>query len=235
MFRRIALQICLLAACLFASSCIDGKEEIWLDANGSGRAEFTYDVPSKAAALHGGATGVDELISSFLEGQPGATHTVTSEDGRLKVFVRLPFDSPQDLKNLASPEKAGTLPPSFKYFAGTIDIQRSGRTFEISRTVDPGKALPGARFIPKSQLVGRQLSYIIHLPIPAEESNATRTEDSNRTLIWEVPLAKGLSAPIATRFKAVIPIPGWLIPTGIGTILILIIAASALLRSRKHK
>ena len=221
MLRRIALLLCPLLLCLFVSSCIDGKEEIWLNADGSGKAEFTYEIPASAAAFKGGAKGVDELIAGLLEGHPRATHSTVKDGDRLKIFVHLPFNSPQELQDLAGSEKSGSMPESFKSLAGTVDFKQSGRTIDISRTINPGRALPGARFYPESQLKGRQLNYIVHLPIPASGSNATRTEDSNRTLIWEVPLSKALRGPITTEFQAVIPIPpSWLLPLGIGLLII---------------
>ena len=42
-----------------------------------------------------------------------------------------------------------------------------------------------------------------------EDSNATRTEDAGRTLIWEYPLAEALKQPFAMHFKAKVPIPEW--------------------------
>ncbi|MBK1882957.1 hypothetical protein JIN85_11060 [Luteolibacter pohnpeiensis] len=216
MIRRIILLLCSLAICLSISSCIDGKEEIWLNADGSGKAEFHYQIPATAASFKGGADGIDAMLADLLKNQPEATHSAVSENGRVSIAVSLPFKSADDLKSLATLKDSGSMPDSFKYFAGKIDFAQSGRTISVSRTVDPGKALPGSGFYPKSQLKNHQLSYIVHLPLAATESNATRTEDAGKTLIWEVPLAKALRAPITTRFKAIIPIPGWLIGIAIG-------------------
>ena len=222
-----------LLLCLLLPSCIDGREEVWIDAKGGGRAEFTYDLPAVAASLQGGVPGVEKLLRTLLENQPGATHEVTQIGDRLKIQARIPFSSLGDLSRLASPPKKGErpLPAAFKHFAGTFDLRRSGRTIDISRTIEPGKAIPGGRFIPPSQLETRRLVHIIHLPIPATASNATRTEDSGRTLIWEHPLASALRKPVTTRFQAVVPLPAWLVPSDIGLSLAATIGITLLIRS----
>ena len=67
--RLLALLLALLLTLVLAS-CIDGKEEFWIEANGGGRAEITYDIPATAelpiqSAL---ATACDAGLIELFEG-----------------------------------------------------------------------------------------------------------------------------------------------------------------------
>lgn len=208
---------------LSLASCIDGREEIWLHANGSGRAEVSYTLPAVAASFQGGEDGIRHLITGFLKDNPAISSSsleVTTVGDQLRVHVRASFDSALKLKELSQGDALGKLPSSAKFMAGEVNVQLSGLSADFSRTITPGKAIPGALFIPKSQTKGRSLTYIIHLPKPATESNATCVQDAGRTLIWEHPLADAIRNPITTRFTAPIPIPPWVIALVVATIFI---------------
>ena len=66
-------------------------------------------------------------------------------------------------------------------------------------------------FMPASKFQGHRLVYVVHLPTPAVESNATQSTDEGRTLVWDFALADAVKAPVTTHFKAKIPIPSWAI------------------------
>jgi len=204
-------------------SCIDGREEIWLNANGSGHADVSYSLPAMAASLQGGEDGIRQLIAEFLKGNPAISSSsleVSTAEDRLKIRVRASFDTLK-LREWSQAAPLGKLPSSAKFMAGEVSVQLEGLTANFARTINPGKALPGAVFMPTSQTKGRALTYIIHLPKAATESNATRTEDGGRTLIWEYPLAKAIQNPITTRFTAPIPVPLWISASVVATVSIL--------------
>ncbi|MEO5917919.1 MAG: hypothetical protein ABIS50_27040 [Luteolibacter sp.] len=200
-------------ACLLVS-CIDGHEEVWLNADGSGRADVTYDLPAAAARFQGGEDGVRKMLGDFLLHTPGiknSTCEVTTRDGRLTIHVQGSFDSALDLKEISKGESLEKLPSSATGLTGETHVSMKGRTVDFSRTIDAGSALPGSSFMPASQFAGRTLSYIVHLPVAAMESNATRIEDEGRTLVWNFPLAQAIKGPVITRFKAKAPIPTWML------------------------
>jgi hypothetical protein len=202
-----------LIACLL-SSCIDGHEEIWLNADGSGRAEVIYTVPAEAARFQGGEAGLGRLIGNFLkQATPlsNSSYQISTEGDRLKIQVNAAFKSALQLKKLSKGTADSKLPAAARYLAGEVDTHLSGRTLHFARTISPGKALPGSSFIPSSQTQSRKLTYIIHLPMAIEDSNATRTEDQGRTLIWDYPLVQALKQPFTTQFTAKVPIPTWAI------------------------
>lgn len=210
----IFTRIILVAAACLLSSCIDGHEEIWLEANGSGRAEISYSLPKAAARFQGGEAGVSEMIGKFLADNPAirsSSHRVSTEGDRLTVLVSATFDSALDLKKFATGPALKALPSSATALAGEVTIRTRGRTVDFERRIAPGSALPGAGLLPASTFEGRSLRYTIHLPVAPLESNATRTLNDGRTLVWDFPLADAIRTPFTTRFVANVPIPPWLL------------------------
>ncbi len=211
--------IALLVACLL-TSCIDCHEEIWLEADGSGRADISYTLPAAAAKFQGGEAGVRKQIEKFLAETKeikSSACEVTTEGARLKIRVRAVFDSALDLKEISTGRSMAELPSSATNLAGKVAVSVIGRTVDLTRTISPGAALPGAAFMPASTFHRHRLVYIIHLPMAAKESNATHTEDGGRTLVWDFPLAQAIKTPITTRFRAEIPLSRWAIASaGLG-------------------
>lgn len=210
------------ATALLLVSCIDGREEFWLNEDGSGRADVRYSLPAAAAKFQGGADGVSRLLAEFLANAPGirdASHEVTEEGDRLTIHVRAAFDSVREVKKSASPESLRELPSSAKGLAGEVKVSVDGRTIGFSRTIEAGNALPGITFMPGAPMDGRNLTYILHLPVPATESNATQVEADGRTLIWNYPLQQAVKGPVVTHFKVKVPVPAWLWGAGAGGLL----------------
>lgn len=197
-------------------SCIDGREEVWLAADGSGRADVCYSMPLAAARLQGGEEGIRRMIGEFLGRSPAiesSAFEVMADQDRLKVRVRLTFKSALELAKITTGSSANKLPAAASHLVGEVKVDFHGLNVEFSRTLSPGSAMPGAFFMPASQFEGRNLTYIIHLPDAATESNATRTEDAGRTLVWDFPLAEAIQRPFTTRFKAPVSLPRWLLFT----------------------
>lgn len=226
-------RIRLLGAAFLLSSCIDSREEYWLQADGSGRAELTYHLPAAAAAVHGGESGIRQMVADFLAQTPeltAATCEVATEETRLRVHISTAFESAMDI---ASGDSLNTLPAAASALTGEITAKFQGRTLDFSRSIAASKALPGAAFLPASQLEGRRMIYIMHLPAAATASNATRTENAGRTLVWDIPLAQAVKAPFTTRFRMDVPIP-WGIVSTIATP-VLLAACVLVLRFRKSR
>lgn len=195
---------------VFFGSCIDGREEFWLKPDGSGRAQLTYHLPGAAAALHGGESGIREMITDFLGRTPEITSSdceVRTEGDRVRVGIQVGFKSALALKNALAGDSLKSLPGAASHLAGEVRADLRGTTLDFSRRITPAKALPGATFLGGPQLEGHRLTYIMHLPVAAAESNATRVEDSGRTLIWDLPLAQAVKTPVFTRFRMQVPIP----------------------------
>lgn len=221
---RHSFRLLVLVAVASLASCIDGREEIWLAADGSGRADVCYSFPASAAKLQGGADGVERIVDGFLKNTPAlasSSYEVTTDAERVKVRIRASFKSALDLRDVTAGDSAGKLPSSAGNLAGKVKLALQGMSMDFCRTISPGSALPGCSFMPASQFANRQLTYIIHLPEAATDSNATRIDDAGRTLIWEFPLAQAILSPVTTRFKVPIPIPSWLVATSAAAVLII--------------
>lgn len=200
----------LAAAACSLNSCIDGREEYWLESDGSGRAEAIYQIPEAVARLHGGEDGVRAMLREFIDATPeikNSTLEVTTEGTRLKVRASIAFDSALDLRDVASGSAMHELPDAASHLAGTIRADLNGRDLEFERVVSAGKAIPGGGLLPASTWDGHSFTYIMHLPAAPTTSNATRTEGSGKTLIWEYPLSQAVRKPVVTRFTMPLPIP----------------------------
>jgi hypothetical protein len=201
---------------LLLVSCVDNREEFWIKADGSGRAQITCTIPAAAARLHGGDAGIRNLIGDFFRATPSLKrprHQVVTTNGRTTAVVEFAFDSALDLLKTTSADSRERLPAAASHFFGETDVRWSGRSLEITRNFSPGKALPGASLMPASRLDGRLVT-LMHLPAAANESNATRTENHGRTLVWETSFADAVKAPVSHRFKMNVPLPwamlGWI-------------------------
>jgi hypothetical protein len=203
---------------LVCSSCLECREEFWLEADGSGRAEIRASVPASVLAMQGGEAKVGKLLAEFLRDTPeirGSTYQIRREGDRAAIDLDLTFTSALDLAEVTKGPSAKALPEAATHLAGEIETRFRGRTLELERSVAPGKALPGSAFLPASTFEGRRLVSIVHLPEPAFDHNATRVGNGGRTLIWDVPVAEAMRKPMVSRFKMKVPVP-WGLVAGIG-------------------
>ncbi len=200
----------LLTVVALLASCIDGSEEYWIDSNGGGRAEIRYSVPASFARIQGGDAGIRKMIGHFLKDTPAIRTSaceVVTENNITRVTLHVKFDSALKLADIGDSPSIRNLPAAASHLLGEIELEIKVRTVGLTRTITPAQAIPGITWMPDSSFTGQNLSYIIHLPAPASESSATRTEDGGRTLIWEFPLVKTLKSPAKIHFKMEIPIP----------------------------
>lgn len=217
LLRLISILLCLLVV-----SCIDCKEELWINADGSGAAEATYDLPTSAVNLGGGEAQIRSSIATLLEENPSLHSeilSITPTGPRTQIHLRLTFESAVKLIGLSKPESTQSIPASAQQLAGTFDFHLKGREFALCRTIEANKAFAGGLFMPRKEIEGRKLLYILHLPQPPIESNATRTENNGSTLIWDYPLEEALKKPLTTRVRAQIPIPWWAYAAAAGILL----------------
>ncbi|MES2475180.1 MAG: hypothetical protein V4640_05325 [Verrucomicrobiota bacterium] len=230
---RAIVRLLAVLGTLLLVSCIDGREEYWIHADGSGRAEITYSLPAAAARFQGGADGVEKLLTDFFANTPAissSTHAVTVKDDRLTVSVTARFDSVVELHKISDNGTMGNFPSSADGLTGDIKLDLTGREVSASRVISAGKALPMASLMPAAQFAAHRLCYIVHLPVAAKVSNATRIENGGRTLVWDYPLAEALRRPLTLRFQAPVPIPmRWLVG-GIAVIVVGVLALFVLWR-----
>lgn len=206
-------SITVIVACLL-TSCLDCREEVWLNTDGSGRVDISYTLPAAAAKFQGGETGIRKILGKLLADTKeihSSSYEVTTVKDRLTVRVKASFDSALDLKDASSSRPMQQLPSPAANLSGKVEAKFNGRHIDLKRTISPGAALPGSRFMPASNFSDHRLVYIIHLPLAAKESNATHVENQGKTLIWDFPLDQAIQKPVTTHFIAPIPIPNWVI------------------------
>lgn len=191
------------------SCCIDGHEEYWIEQDGSGRAQIRYTIPSSVARMEGGDEGLRKILGDFLKSNAYFSNSnceVVTENSTTRVTIRATFESALKLCQITSDPEIHNLPSAVNHLIGTLKSDLHGRTLELTRTASPAKAIPGAFLMPASSFQENHLVYLIHLPFPASESNATLVTDGGRTLRWDIPLADTLNSPVITRFKLKLPV-----------------------------
>ncbi len=215
MFHKLQ-RLLLPALCLLVSSCIDCREEYWIEGDGSGRATLEYNVPASFLAMRGESELRDSVKAWMSDHKQLVLKSIdiSHSGNRSTIKAAVSFRSALDVVSLATDGSLDSLSASTKALIGHFDFRARGREIELCRTVHPSDALGGGLLIPESEINGRRFVYIMHLPAAAVSSNATRTENGGKTLIWDHPLADGMTKPIVVRFKAKMPIPPVLVCIG---------------------
>jgi len=222
MFRKLHHHL-VLALCLLASSCIDCREEYWIERDGSGRATAEYNIPASFLAMRG-ESALRDSVKAWMSAHKQLvleSFDISHAGDRATVKASVSFRSALDLVSIATDGSLDDVSSTTKALVGHFDFRSHGREVELCRTVRPSDALGGGLLVPASEINGRRFVYTLHLPAAAVSSNATRTEDGGKTLIWDHPLADGMTEPIVVRFKANMPIPmKWIYVGGAGLVLI---------------
>jgi len=254
------LKITLLFITLLLTSCIDGKEEITIHKDGSGSVKINYTIPKQALAEKDANT-LQEFLLEIQKRNPSVqlkTFEIKTRPRALfgptmqTLNIQLDFDSTYKLSEIYEAElarlqsqdsstkpdpKLTSLVAKSKAILGTIDIQLNGLTLDFNRTIDLEPLFEGR--LKNGNIFGNsKFHYIINLPIPAGENNATTTTNEGKTLQWTIGLKESFGKPI--RMKSKIPAPIWfkitiiLVPLTIITIIILSIRAITRKRRKKH-
>lgn len=235
MLRRAL--VCFLT--LLLASCFDIREEIWVEADGSGRLRFDYTVPTRAFQLAGGEDGIGPKIRKVFDEEPKLrldelSFVAVGDDTRLT--LQASTESLLSLMDLQESEAFHALPEASGDLAGTIDVKLRGLSVDVKRTIDFQKALGLATLaIDREQRETRRVTYILHLPQPTLEHNASRTEDEGRTLIWDHSLGEALDQPLVTSLRARIPLPWWSYVVIVLLPLLLGLAAFGLIRRLRRR
>lgn len=222
--------------CLLLASCFDIREEVWIESDGSGRAELDYVVPTKALTLAGGRDDLEETIREVFDSEPdlnldGLTFEPVGEDTAIR--IRTSTDSMLSLLDVGDNELLQTLPQSASGFAGDFDVALKGLNLSFSRTVDLGNTLGVAALaIGGEQREKRRVRYVIHLPKAPTSHDAPETADRGRTLIWDLSLGEALDAPVTTSFRARIPLPLWAVALAIVLVAGVVVRIVLIIRRR---
>ncbi len=234
---RCLARLTVLAAVILLESCFDGREEYWVDASGGGCADITYCLSASAVAMHGGNDKIRDAVNAFLKDSPAITHSaceVVTEGDHTRVRVRAIYGSAMDLMDTMKDQSINRLPSAAVHLAGEVKTTLHGRTIDVTRTVSVAKAVPGCLLLPGSAFAGKRMVYIIHLPASPTGSNATRTDDGGRTLVWDIPLSQAVKTDSVIHFNLLIPIP-WLLVSAAGVVVLPTLGLTFWLLRRRRK
>ena len=130
------------------------------------------------------------------------------KDERATVSVNVSTKSMLSLLDLKKSDSFQSLPETAANIAGHFDVRLRWLDLDFSRSIHVKEALGLASLVVGGDdRENRRLTYIIHLPKPAKENNATQVTDGGKTLTWDYPLGEAMQKPIVTRFRASMPIP----------------------------
>jgi hypothetical protein len=202
------LFVCLVA--LLVSSCLDSHEEVWLNADASGKARVQLSLPMSAVIANGGEKEIRSMIINYFESTPAFTsytlETSTLKD-QLKIDLTMTFDNAFDLENSNTSPAYEELPDATDDLLGEFKAEIQGKNLNFHRRIDLTKTIPGSAFIPSEQLKDHKLVTIIHLPKAASSHNAHAIDNSGKTLIWTTPIATAFRDPLSQSFIMPLPIP----------------------------
>ena len=236
--RKFCSSYLLLFCALSLSSCLDSHEEVWLNPDASGAARIKVLLPASTLALYGGEEGVKKMVGGFVSGTPAITsHALETEisDGRLRLDFAATFGNALEFFNPSAAPDRPEIPAMGEEMLGKTDVNFSGLSLVFNRRIELAKAVPGALFIPASQLAGHSVTTIIHLPKAASSHNADSTADGGRTLTWSTPLVTALRKPVERNFTMPLPIPWATISVFLILLLILLASIIYYLRSKRAR
>lgn len=253
-------RLALLPALLLVS-CLDYREELWIEGDGSGRIQATISIDSELGAPTDGGTGQPDQIEASLRELFAATDGATVEsyqthvqgDKRIWDFT-VSFRDLRQLKPAIVTGK-GNIGAVF----GDFEIERlpEGR-LAVRRTVnigeeppapadpaapgeapDPGSALGAALgkafggLMANTLYAGHHLDYITHFPTEVIGANSSTIDRETNTVTWRIPLSQASQGPVVMSAEIKRP-GGWMI-WAFAAFLILVTAAIVIPAMRKKR
>lgn len=219
---------CLIALLLFLpiavlTSCVEGEEEIWINADASGRATARYEFPTKALEELGDPADLLRAIERIDENEEGLEFQTCSFEKvgfNTALTIEATFENALDLLTIAErnqtviTEETSANPETLDGVAGKIDFQFEGINPTYDRAVSisslfPADLAPLKEFALRAALRRAAFKYTLHVPSEILETNATQVSDDRKTATWIFPLKEHFEAPIQMSLKMRPPIPWW--------------------------
>ena len=245
-----------LFAALCLSSCLDYREELWIEANGSGKIHATISLNSEIANTANGGTGQPDKFEAQLKEVLDATEGATLDryqsytQGARRIYnFTVSF---RDLRKLKPAIAAGqgTVGGIF----GDFDIQPipDGR-LAVTRVISQEKPAAGNPSAPPSDsgdaigeafgkalgglfantlLSGYHLEYVTHFPTEVIGANTPEIDRETNTVTWRFPLSQVSQGPVT--MTAEIKRPGRWMWWTLGA-LVLIVTAAILVPALRKK
>ena len=228
-------------------SCIEGDEEIFVNADGSGKVKLVYKVPALLLDEQA-SVALTESVNQNVGGDKNLrliTNRVDQSDGQKLIVIEIEAD---DVMKLNLPE-ADTCNGDYTEsqsinildkinildaIIGKVGVKLQGLQTHIQRDVNLMPLLKerfgeGAL----SGLGAAEFKYALHLPVPAQSTNAHEVENNGKTLKWTYRLSEMKEKPIQLLVTSRVPIPWWIYAAGGAVILLIILMIFIVLRRRR--
>lgn len=206
----------LTSAMLLLSSCIDGEEDVYIEADGSARVKAVYRVPGVLFSAED-AEELKKNISEEIAEQEHlrlVTNRVDKKHGSRIITVEIETDDILALEGVLEEHIPGVneskADKMLHALLGSITVRLDGLTADLSRDVELTPLLDEYLGKNSPTILGEsQFRYNIHLPVAVESSNAHTVENGGRTLRWVYQLSECREKPISLNMVAKIPLPWW--------------------------
>lgn len=201
------------------NSCIDGEEEVFLNADGSGRMKVQYRVPGMLLSQR----EADELVA-IIDKEVGekdnlqlVANRVDSQKGQKIIRIEIEAKNVVELDGMlddhgegSESEATGKTDKILHALLGEMEVTISGLSASVKRAVDLDPLLHEYLGKNGSVLLGEsEFRYTVHLPEAVEQSNAHETSQDGKTLKWVYKLRECKQTPINMHLQAPISIPWW--------------------------
>ncbi|MDA7880738.1 hypothetical protein N9A94_00350 [Akkermansiaceae bacterium] len=209
---------------LFLQSCIiEGEEEVWIEADGSGKVRVQYTIPSIFEKHLGNPNDYLKAIREIDEKEESVTITSLSYQatgakslfgGPSKSFLlEATFKDIMEFAEVAERdfiEQTGANPDQIESIAGKIDFEMNFLSPKVQRRVSLEQLLPpNIKKFPG--ILGRSnFKYIFHLPFPLEDTNAHFVSEDRKMAQWTFLLKEHTQTPLIMTMETTIPVPWWL-------------------------
>lgn len=229
MARRFWLAV-LLSLAAASSGCIAYEEELWLNADGSGRMSFEVSMSEAVMALANNpgagaapAFSMDQLQTDLAkrEGVTVEESQTFSRSGKRVLAVKLRFSSLDFTKEAPAAGLSGS--PGSPNLFGAIQIgEDESGNLVLSRTIGPLQqtdAVPSDDALAKSMeeavqamLANYAWKYTVHFPSKVIRANTAGSyiDQASNTVTWEFSLASLMSTPGTMNATVANPVPQWL-------------------------
>ncbi|SHK26872.1 hypothetical protein SAMN02745181_3534 [Rubritalea squalenifaciens DSM 18772] len=230
---RLVYAIALCTLCCLSSSCLDGQEEITVLEDGSGSAQISYNIPTRALN-EDDATSLEVYLNKIADKHDSLKLTHFSKSasgfGMQRIEARLEFTSIIEVAEIYENELCGPEAPKLNpemqalldkacALMGKFEVSVRGLDIDIKREVNLKPLFEGK--IKNPEILGEsEFRYILHLPKAVSDSNATLISEDKKSLQWSIKLKNYVNQPIIMQSS--IPLPWW-IPASLVAILFIIL------------
>ncbi|MGB2402215.1 MAG: hypothetical protein ACPIA7_02270 [Akkermansiaceae bacterium] len=225
---------------ILLSSCIEGEEEIFLNADGSARVVATYRVPSMLLSAEDAQDlrmGIAEEVAR-VKNLKLITNKVEKHHGDRVIVIEI------DTEDVASLEGAlSEHDPALKKkkgdkvlhaIIGSIMVNTDGLKVHLNREIHLASLLDEYLGSSGGSILGESaFCYTVHLPMPVVSSNAHQMLNEGRTLVWSYKLADHWDKPICLSMTSRILIPWWAYALGGFMVIVLVWACFAIVARKR--